>query len=220
MRKRYLSLGIVLSALAVCVPGLRAQDGLRGALSPNRGYVRLASVFGGEVAAADFDRDERPDGAVLVDAGQRHGEKAFHIEFHLTARPNVTIDFSSTETGLAISTLDVNRDGAPDIVLEKVFTHKRLKVYLNDGYGKFQNAPPDAFPSPDESAAGLRARINLQDLPTLLMPVTRGFEVESVVPLPWNHDAVGVTFWPKVLTVQCSPRAPAQSRAPPALLSL
>lgn len=220
MRSRYSSLSIVLSVLFLCVPTIRAQDGLRGTLSPSRGYARFVPVFGEQVAAADFDRDDRPDGAILMEAGRWHGEKAFRIELHLTALPNVTINFSSAETGLSISTLDVNRDGAPDIVLEKVFTHKRLKVYLNDGHGRFQKASPEAFPSPDESAPRLRAEMNVQDLPTLCIPTSRDWELAQTAPVLRHGHVVRTTAGMETSLVLCGARAPSASRAPPSLLAL
>jgi hypothetical protein len=220
MRRCRSYIGTVLALLVGCMPAIWAQDGFRGALRQSGKRAPLVSAFGGDLVAGDFDNDKKPDGAVLLETGQINGEKAFRIEFHLTARENTAINFLSAETRLVISTLDVNRDGAPDVVVEKAFTHKRLKVYLNDGHGTFQNASPEAFPGPDESAAQLRARVDEQNLPTLFMPAPGGFELAQAVPVPHSNDADQMGFWPEGLVVQCGARAPSGPRAPPSFLFL
>src|SRR5579872_7222300 len=126
MKLRYPICGILLCLVSLCVPALQAQDGLRGALS--RG-AKSGQAFAGrpaQIAAADFDDDQAPDGAILLETGSLNGQRSFRVEVHATAAANSAITFSSEENGLAISALDVNQDGAPDIVIEKAFTHQRL----------------------------------------------------------------------------------------------
>jgi hypothetical protein len=223
MHRRCSLIAIVLALLVSLVPAVRAQDGLRGALSRSAERAGGGLAIGQQIVAADFDNDQNPDGAVLLEAGQLNGEKAFRIELHMTAGKNATIDFSSAETRLAISALDVNRDGAPDILIEKAFTHQRLQVYLNDGHGAFHRETSQSFPGPDDSEPLWQTpTMNPQNLPMLFLPVTRGFELARAhaAALPRERDAPRMSFWPEVLLAQCGPRAPSASRAPPSRLSL
>src|SRR5262249_27533566 len=93
------------------------------------------------LAVADFDNDHKLDGAVLVDSGQLHGRKTFRIRLYLSGSGNSELIFESAETALAIRTLDVNEDGATDVVIERPLSHQRLYVWLNDGHGDFRGGP-------------------------------------------------------------------------------
>jgi hypothetical protein len=222
MHRRTSLIGIALSLLVLFVPAVWAQDGLRGALSRSAERARVGFALGTEVAAADFDNDQKPDGAVLLEAGLMNRERAFRIELHMTAGQNATITFSSAETGLTISALDVNRDGAPDILVEKAITHQRLRVYLNNGHGVFERASKEAFPTPDDSEPLWRARLSAQNLPPVFLPVTRGFELHraQAAIVPRGEDAGRTSFWPDALLAQNGARAPSAARAPPSLLLL
>ncbi len=222
MHRRSSFIGIVLSVLVLFVPAVRAQDGIRGALSRSTDRAQVGLAFGQDIAAADFDNDQKPDGAVLLEAGLMNREKAFRIELHMTAGQNTTINFFSGEMRLAISALDVNRDGATDIIVEKALTHQRLQVYLNDGHGAFHRARSEAFPAPNDSAPLWCSWMSIQNLPTLFLPVTRGFELaraQAAVVLR-GEDANRTSFWPDVLLAQSGAPAPSAARAPPSLLSL
>src|SRR5262249_16438114 len=132
-----------------------------------------------QLAAADFDSDKKPDGALLLEAGLLNGERAFRIEIHLTAGSDSAITFSSQEARLAISALDLKRDGAPDIVIEKAFTHERLQVYLNDGHGSFIKARTEDYPASDPALPAWRTR--LSHLPPVFgLPVSRTFEPGAI----------------------------------------
>src|SRR5579864_3166165 len=102
------------SALAVILlltSNGRAQDGIRGALSRFELPSRLIQhTFSQQIAAADFDKDQLLDGAVLLNAGQTNGQNSFRIEIHLTAGVNTAFTFSSAESAISISALDVNAD--------------------------------------------------------------------------------------------------------------
>jgi hypothetical protein len=220
MRHNRSFFGILLSGLVLllaCVPVARAQDGLPGALSRTDG-VRRISAFAEEIAAADFDNDQKPDGAILLQAGQVNGRKVFRIELHVTAGQNTTINFSTAETSLSISALDVNRDGATDIVVEKAFTHQRLQVYLNNGHGEFWKST-ESLPTPDGSGPLWRARIIVQNLPTPFLPSARGGNVAVDKPGLILHPQQKSTarFWTEPLEMQASARAPGAARAPPSV---
>ena len=146
---------LTLIALALAAPFGRAQGGLGRALSAI-GKTHGLSSLGQKFVAADFDNDRRPDGAILLDGGQREGRQVFHIRLFIASDPDRELTFQSNETPLAISALDVNRDGTPDLVVEQVFTHKRLQVWLNDGHGRFRQARVEDFPPFSEAPCRLK----------------------------------------------------------------
>jgi len=221
MKRRKSIAGIALLALFLFVPALKAQDGLRGALSRDAKTAHVLAELWSQIAAADFDNDQKPDGALLVETGALDGTRAFQIELHLTASKNAGITFSSAETGLTISALDVNQDGIPDIVVEKAFTRQRLQVFLNDGHGAFRKARAEDYPSPDSSAPNWRAELP-QSWPVFCLPVSRNSETDTCerVSLLGRDPSSRLSFWPEVLLAQSAARAPAPARAPPSLLSL
>ena len=103
------------------------------------------------VAAADFDNDQRPDGAVLLSGEPFKGRRVFRIRLHFTAGKDRDLTFQSNEASLAISALDVNQDGIPDLVVEQPLTRKRLMVWLNDGHGEFHQVRVEDFPPTSEA---------------------------------------------------------------------
>jgi hypothetical protein len=221
MKLRVCIVGFLLAALALCVPSASAQDGLRGALSQMGQALPGVAGFGRGLAAADFDNDSQPDGAVLSQAGLLNGQRRFRIDLHLTAGKDVTLTFPSTEPDLDISAVDVNRDGALDIVVEKPFTHQRVQVYLNDGYGAFQKVESNSFSPLDDSLPLWGARMEPLNLPMAFLPATRGFEMAGIkgFALAYGQDAGCGNFWPQVLIAQHGARAPSTPRAPPSLLT-
>jgi hypothetical protein len=224
MKARSLILRFVLAALALTAPSLWAQDGLDGALSRLGATTNLLhEPFGQRLVAADFDNDQKPDGAVLLDSGQFQGQKTFRIEFHVTARNDSELSFESNEPALSISALDVNQDGAPDIVVEQSFTHKRLHVWLNDGHGSFRNVRIEDFPSADrESPYQFKAPSLAQDFPTLYLPSKLGSElaiVRAAAP-PFGSSTSGQHIRPIASARQTRADEPNPSRGPPSLLSL
>jgi len=221
MRLRQQKASILLFLLTVCAPALVAQDGLRGALSRISSAMRSVTGFAPQIAAADFDNDQKPDGAILIDNGMLNGKRSFRIELHVTAAQNKTLTFSTAETGLGISALDVNQDGAPDIIVENVLTHERLRVYVNDRHGAFRDAPIEDYPPPDPSSPYWRALLT-EGLPTFCPPGTRGFETAGPHRMRRPHADAGwrLNVGREAVLVQSAARAAGASRAPPTLLSL
>jgi hypothetical protein len=231
MKLRPTIFGIVVSMLLLLVPSLRAQDGLQGALR------REAAMTGGlpgfeqhsleqhsfeqHLAAADFDNDQMPDGALLLPAGFSGGERSFRIELHITSGDGGVITFSTAERSLSISALDVNRDGATDIVIEKAFTHERLQVYLNDGHGVFHKAPLEDFVAPDPSAPEWRSSTT-EFSPSVYLPTTRCSEPVRLQKAYAIHldETRNRSFSLNVPRVQSPANAQSPSRAPPSLLAL
>jgi hypothetical protein len=212
-------IGILFSLLVLGLPAAWAQDGLRGALSGAGVKPHVALGSGAQLAAADFDNDNRPDAAILLESGLANGQKCFRIELHVTAGRNHAITFSSAESGLAISAVDVNRDGAPDIVIEREFTHERLQVFLNDGHGDFHKVRSEDYGLPDRSAA-LFCGWFAQIVPLSYLPPTRGLElpglrrVATVAPL----GARLPNGCEEASRPQLSVQSPSSPRAPPILV--
>ena len=226
MKARSLALKIVVAALALTASSLWAQDGLEGALSrPNLASPSdIATPFRQTLAAADFDGDNKPDGAVLVDDGwirQQPGSR--RIELHFTGRGNADLTFESNEAELAVSALDVNRDGATDIVVEQPFTHKRLQIWLNDGRGGFRKVRSEDFPSAD---AGNYPRLGSPSQPpegsTLCLPPQRGSEIAllTACPFPFRSSSARVQSLPFLAPLALRVNAPNFPRAPPLSRSL
>ena len=224
MKARSLILRFVLVVLALTAPSLWAQDGLDGALSRLKATRSLFhEPFDQRLVAADFDNDQKPDGAVLLNTGQFHGQKTFRIELHVTAGNDTEFSFESSEPALAITSLDVNQDGAPDIVVEQALTHKRLHVWLNDGRGSFSKARAEDFPSSGrESPYQIGAPSLGQECPALYLPFKLGPELvvaKCAVP-SFGSSVSGQLTRPIDSAVQTRANALNSSRGPPSFLSL
>jgi hypothetical protein len=209
--------------VVLMTPSIWAQDGLRGAMSRfGTSTSLLHDPFGQRFVAADLDQDQRPDGAVLLGGDQRDARRAFRIELHVTAGQDKELTFDSTEAFLSLSVRDVNYDGAPDIVVEQTFTHKRVQIWLNDGHGSFRVANSEDYPSATESPIGWREVFPRQDNITLFLPTrTRSEHSASISESTAARAVSGCrSSWSQFLVVLSAPRAPTSSRGPPSFHSL
>jgi hypothetical protein len=136
----------LLTALLLMAPWVWAQDGLEGALP----QANLGRPFHQNLAAADLDGDNKPDGAVLIESGWLAHSSLRTIELHFSGRANTNLSFESNQDELAISVQDVNRDGAADIIVEQAISHKRIQIWLNDGRGTFRKVNTEDYPSVDK----------------------------------------------------------------------
>jgi hypothetical protein len=220
MRNRRSLFTIVFFLFATCGPSVWGQDGLGGALSRNAEQAHFKSSLERQIVAGDFDKDRKADGAILLDAGEFNGEKAYRIEIHLTATQNHEIVFSSPEAQVSIATLDVNHDGNPDLVVEKAFSHKRLQVFLNDGHGNFYRTRY-SFPASDDSVPQSHSGDNRGNAAVVLLAISRGFELASIsTMLRRKNFAEAFSYWPEALLNLIAARAPSKPRAPPSFLPL
>jgi hypothetical protein len=212
-----------LAVLLLLTSNGRAQDGIRGALSRFESPARLIQhTFSQQIAAADFDKDQLLDGAVLLNAGHTNGQNSFRIEIHLTAGVNTAFTFSSAESAISISALDVNADGAPDIVIQQTFTHKRLQVWLNDGHGSFRNVNSDNYPAQTEDPTRFQAYRPGQYGSPICLPAKVRVEIadarSTLLSAACNFGVCNL--WPEVLMARSAPRALAPPRGPPSVLTV
>ena len=166
--------------LALAAPCLWAQDGLKGALS----QTNFAASQERSLAVADFDNDQKPDGAVLFRPTGLRPQNNFRIELHLTGRENTELTFQSNQTALELVALDIDHDGDTDVIVQHAFTHERLHVWINDGNGAFHEGRAQDFPS---AALETRESLNLPSqqtyAPVLALSSQRGFGI-SVLTTP------------------------------------
>jgi len=139
VRQLYRILALLL--LLATADALRAQEGLSDAFARlNRALIPANSPFGPSVVSADFNRDKHADGALLV-----RDRDSFRIELHFRSQRASAITFASTLPALSMVTLDINRDGNPDLIVQEPFSRQRLFVWLNDGHGSFYEVSADNY---------------------------------------------------------------------------
>ena len=161
MKGTLLSVGLVLLALACGVPVLRAQDGLNGAVAGADALepsvcLTFSSLLKRPLAAADFDGDNQPDGALLLAPPSTRSRSGYRVEVHLSRTNNTDLSFESDDDVLVLATLDINNDGITDLVVEQTLTHRWLHVWLGDGQGGFHKVRAEDFSATDTST-GLQA---------------------------------------------------------------
>jgi hypothetical protein len=214
------SLCLTLIALALAASLVRAQDGLGRALSEaGKTDGLLTSSLGQRFVAADFDNDRRTDGAVLLDAGQLMGRQIFRIRLYIATGQDRELIFQSNETALAISALDVNQDGSPDLIVEQVFTHKRLQVWLNDGHGSFRQARVEDFPPFSEAPSRLKAPTGEPCTLVLALPSRTGNAALLLRILRFDSSSSHWRAWPDHQLSRSGSLAFHSPRSPPSFLS-
>ena len=180
IRSLYIRLLLVI-VFAMAASRMWAQDGLQGALS----QTNFATSLERSLAVADFDDDQKPDGAVLLECGGLCSQNNFRIQLHLTGRGNTELTFQSNQTALELVALDIDHDGYTDVVVQQAFTHKRLHVWINDGGGTFHEEQAQDFPVAE---IGTRESLDLPSNPSggaaLAFPPQRGFEIAGLGILP------------------------------------
>jgi hypothetical protein len=139
---------LALVAITLSASALHAQDGLSDAMACAKYASNTGSTFlGPSLATADFNNDHHPDGALLL-----RDRNSFRIEVHFRFHQVSEITFASSLPQLAISAVDVNRDGSPDLVVEDPFSLRRVFIWINDGHGAFHSASVDDFQADEDES--------------------------------------------------------------------
>jgi hypothetical protein len=179
MRTRILHKLILGALLAFLAPLLCAQDGADGALS----RANLVTADGGAFAIADFDGDNKPDGAVVVDAGLLRNQRLLRIELHFTGRVNSSFAFESSASNHTVAAWDVDNDNDIDIVVARGPSRRGLGIWLNDGKGGFHQGRTEDFPSAAAPCSErLRSPGGRTENPVVSLPQERGSETAVITP--------------------------------------
>jgi hypothetical protein len=214
MSQRSLCAKLVIAAcLALFAPCLWAQDGAQGALSK----VALDGPFQRTLVVANLDDDKKLDGAVLLDSS--YGR--FKIQLHFTDRPDAELTFEAIgQKKLSLTAWDIDNDGDTDLVVEEAFTHKPLRVWINEGHGDFHEGRLQDFLSlAAETHEQLQPPINQRDGGALCLLVERGFESGILTAPQFGRPPSGdrSQVLRPVLFADSRVRIPTSSRAPPLL---
>lgn len=205
---------LIAMAVLCLTPFLRAQDGLKGALS----QTNFGTPFGNALAAADLDGDNQADGAILLGSTWTGNHNNVKIQLHFTARPDTEISFESTVQALTIRAWDIDHDGDNDLVVEEALTHKPVRVWINEGNGDFHEGRVEDYPS---LAIGTDQRLQLPsnqpDSLPLWVPQQRGFEISILTVQLFGRPPSSDSILARTATpsVSLSARGVQSSRAPP-----
>jgi hypothetical protein len=132
----------ILGLFCLMGPSLLASEGLDRAIQ----RVPWSDPIGGKLAVADFDRDQKQDGAVLLRPNHSSGSGRYSLEVHFSNRPHIDIPFDSIAGAIGVTARDVDHDNDSDLVVEQQFSSKGVKVWLNDGDGDFHEGRVEDYP--------------------------------------------------------------------------
>lgn len=215
MKARSIRATLLLAAvLALLVPRVYAQDGFQGALA----LAKFGPLYQPTLVVADLDNDKKPDGAVLLDSTRPGPEGSFRIQLHFTGRQNTELTFESQEQALTLAARDVNNDGDPDLVVEQAFTHRPVRVWINQGHGDFHEGRIQDFPSLSIVASQqLQLPSNQSGSGAVCLPQQRGFEIAILfVPLYCRPPSASSPQSPETASLaRLQPQTANHSRAPP-----
>lgn len=215
MYSRLLHRQLLIAMAVVCLaPFVSAQDGLKEALS----QTNLAMPVGHTLAVADLDGDDKADGAILLDSRWVGANNSIKIQLHFTGRPNAELSFESAGHALAVKAWDIDHDGDIDLVIEDAFTHRPLRVWINEGHGDFHEGRLQDYPSLAlDTDKELQLPYNRPDCLALCVTPQRSFEVSMMTvhrlgrPPSIGKASTLVTISPFVSRARTSQ----PSRAPP-----
>lgn len=206
---------LLIAVAVLCLaPFLRAQDGLKGALS----QTTFGVPSGHTLAPADLDGDNQADGAILLNSTWTGTHNNVKIQLHFTARPNTEISFESTVQALTIRAWDIDHDGDNDLVVEEALTHKPVRVWINEGNGDFHEGRIEDYPS---LAQGTAEQVQLPSNDpfslALWVPQQRGFEISILSAHLYGRPPSSNSFlsMPATPPSTLSARGVLSSRAPP-----
>jgi hypothetical protein len=100
-----------------------------------------ARPFAWATAIGDLDADGRPDLAIADRIGRRGGGFAYSLELSIAGSGSHWVTFDAPDAALAITLLDVDHDHDLDVVVTAPISRAIVRVWLNDGHGRFREAP-------------------------------------------------------------------------------
>ncbi len=132
----------IVGLLSLVLPSLFAEGG------PDRAIRRAgwADPLGGRLAIADFDRDQKADGAVVLRPELPRPAGRYRVEVHFSGRPSLEFTVHFTGGAVALEARDIDQDHDSDLVVTQRFTAKGVKVWINDGKGGFQEGRLEDYP--------------------------------------------------------------------------
>jgi hypothetical protein len=135
---------LLLVFASIIAVGLEKVVPARNAASHDAGPRETGMVP--QFAIEDFDGDNRPDIATVVEGRSGAADKHYRIRFQLSSGGSQNIDLTAPVGGLDLSSRDVNGDDFLDVVVTTAGTNRPVAVLLNDGAGTFTASDPSAFP--------------------------------------------------------------------------
>jgi hypothetical protein len=100
-----------------------------------------ASPFGWSTAIGDLNADGRPDYAVADRVGRRASGAAYELELTLGGIDSRSVWFEAPDEALAVTLRDVDHDHDLDVVVTALPSRAVVHIWLNDGHGRFHDAP-------------------------------------------------------------------------------
>jgi hypothetical protein len=137
-----LAAALVVSAATIA----RAQNATTHPVPPPHAY-RLGTAarpFAWATAIGDLNADGRPDVAIADRVGRIGGGFAYSLELSIAGIGSRSVVFDAPDAALAISLLDVDHDHNLDVVVSAPISRTIVRVWLNDGHGRFREASPAA----------------------------------------------------------------------------
>ncbi|HTU33164.1 MAG TPA: VCBS repeat-containing protein [Candidatus Acidoferrum sp.] len=207
--------------LGTLILGLLTPCVARGAALRNA--VPVCTAPGLPFTIADFNGDQRPDFARVLDGGEvtAHGYD-YAIWIQLSGSGRTLIRLVAPSGGLSIEARDVNGDHAVDLVLSTAWLKQPVAILLNDGHGRFSRVAPNAYPAAFSSPkVGWQASANQTIEPIALAQESWGASpVQASGAIAISSDGSCASA-PRAQFRRTSFAASCAGRAPPAsLLSL
>ena len=144
---RVRGIALLVAALVVCSATIaRAQSAPAHEPAPTRAF-RLGTAarpFAWATAIGDLDADGRPDIAIADRVGRAGGGFAYSVELAINGGGSRSFTFDAPDAALAIALLDVDHDHDLDVVISAPISRAIVRVWLNDGHGRFREAASTA----------------------------------------------------------------------------
>ena len=222
MKRGFFKIGLL--ALSMAALSCRAQHSNVGTPLAEADRCNFSNErFGPRFIVADFNNDQKPDSVILRSLGQHGGKNIFSVRLCASGLTVSLLTLESTEPSIAVTAVDVNRDGSPDIIVEQRYTQKRIQVWLNDGHGGFRKAHAGDYRNQDTRApcsasAPSKERRNSPRRAHLIRGKKLSIE-RAGLPTPCGYSPQRYR-WSLTVRVQRHLGGPNLSRAPPIALHL